>query len=77
MHMHKEHSLQSTFIGKDKFKVTVNPNIDYAFIVAFIVILYEINMQFKLNQDSINKQLIERENYLLTSVMSLHYCLKT
>nr|QEE59969.1 UPF0706 protein isoform 1 [Betula platyphylla] len=42
--MHKKQSLQSVFLGKDKFMVTVNPNIDYAFIVALIVILYQINI---------------------------------
>ncbi|KAA8517698.1 hypothetical protein F0562_015172 [Nyssa sinensis] len=41
--MHKKISAQSVLLGKDKFMVTVNPNIDYAFIVALIVILDEIN----------------------------------
>ncbi|XP_020202740.1 protein LURP-one-related 10 [Cajanus cajan] len=41
--MHKKHTVQSIFIGKDHFNVTVYPNIDYAFIVALIVILDEIN----------------------------------
>ncbi|XP_062167938.1 protein LURP-one-related 15-like [Alnus glutinosa] len=41
--MHKKQSLKSVFLGKDHFMVTVNPNIDYAFIVALIVILYDIN----------------------------------
>ncbi|CAL0302591.1 unnamed protein product [Lupinus luteus] len=41
--MHKKHSVQSILIGKDNFMVTVYPNIDYAFIVALIVILDEIN----------------------------------
>ncbi|KAK4582255.1 hypothetical protein RGQ29_025434 [Quercus rubra] len=41
--MHKKHTAQSIFIGKDNFMVTVYPNIDYAFIVALIVILDEIN----------------------------------
>ncbi|OMO50979.1 hypothetical protein CCACVL1_30093 [Corchorus capsularis] len=36
---HKKHTVQSVLAGKDKFMVTVNPNIDYAFIVALIVIL--------------------------------------
>ena len=39
MQMHKKQSL----FGKEKFMVTVNPNIDYAFIAAVIVILCEIN----------------------------------
>ncbi|KOM37393.1 hypothetical protein LR48_Vigan03g077500 [Vigna angularis] len=41
--MHKKHTVQSILIGKDHFMVTVYPNIDYAFIVALIVILDEIN----------------------------------
>lgn len=36
-------SAQSVLLGKDNFMVTVYPNIDYAFIVALIVILDEIN----------------------------------
>ena len=43
LQMHKKHTAQSIFIGKDNFMVTVYPNIDYAFIVALIVILDEIN----------------------------------
>ncbi|CAJ1809866.1 unnamed protein product [Sphenostylis stenocarpa] len=41
--MHKKHTVQSILIGKDNFMVTVYPNVDYAFIVALIVILDEIN----------------------------------
>ncbi|KAF7845249.1 protein LURP-one-related 10 [Senna tora] len=41
--MHKKHTVQSVLIGKDSFMVTVYPNVDYAFIVALIVILREIN----------------------------------
>ncbi|TKY65732.1 LURP-one-related 15 [Spatholobus suberectus] len=41
--MHKKHTVQSILIGKDRFNITVYPNIDYAFIVALIVILDEIN----------------------------------
>ncbi|WVZ05170.1 hypothetical protein V8G54_018516 [Vigna mungo] len=41
--MHKKHTVQSILVGKDHFMVTVYPNIDYAFIVALIVILDEIN----------------------------------
>lgn len=43
LQMHKKHTVQSLLIGKDRFMVTVYPNIDYAFIVALIVILDEIN----------------------------------
>ncbi|XP_027068444.1 protein LURP-one-related 10-like [Coffea arabica] len=41
--MHKKHSVQSVLLGKDTFAVTVYPNVDYAFIVALVVILEEIN----------------------------------
>ncbi|KAK9289917.1 hypothetical protein L1049_008078 [Liquidambar formosana] len=41
--MHKKHSVQSVVLGKETFTVTVYPNIDYAFIVALVVILEEIN----------------------------------
>ncbi|OMO50980.1 hypothetical protein CCACVL1_30094 [Corchorus capsularis] len=37
--MHKNHTVQNVLAGKDEFMVTVNPNIDYAFIVALLVIL--------------------------------------
>lgn len=43
LQMHKKHTVQSVLIGKDNFAVTVYPNVDYAFIVALIVILDEIN----------------------------------
>ncbi|KAF7825460.1 protein LURP-one-related 10-like [Senna tora] len=41
--MHKKHTAQSILLGKTNFMVTVYPNVDYAFIVALIVILDEIN----------------------------------
>ncbi|XP_057497852.1 protein LURP-one-related 15-like [Actinidia eriantha] len=41
--MHKKRSVESVVLGKDKFIVTVYPHVDYAFIVALIVILDEIN----------------------------------
>nr|GEV77532.1 hypothetical protein [Tanacetum cinerariifolium] len=43
--MHKKHTVQSIALGKDTFAVTVYPNVDYAFIVALVVILHEINKQ--------------------------------
>nr|GEY61396.1 hypothetical protein [Tanacetum cinerariifolium] len=43
--MHKKHTVQSIALGKDTFVVTVYPNVDYAFIVALVVILHEINKQ--------------------------------
>nr|ACU16131.1 unknown [Glycine max] len=45
--MHKKHTVQSIALGKDNFIVTVYPNIDYAFIVALILILDEINQDKK------------------------------
>lgn len=41
--MHKKQNIQSVLLGKDNFSITVYPNIDYAFIVAIIVILDDIN----------------------------------
>ncbi|KAK7287158.1 hypothetical protein RIF29_00245 [Crotalaria pallida] len=41
--MHQKHNVQSVLLGKDSFMVTVYPNIDYAFIVALMVVLNEIN----------------------------------
>lgn len=43
MQMHKKQNIQSVLLGKDNFSITVYPNIDYAFIVALIVILDDIN----------------------------------
>ena len=47
MQMHKKQTVQSIVMGKDNFSVTIYPNIDYAFIVALIVILDEINQESK------------------------------
>lgn len=41
--MHKKHTIKNILIGKDHFNITVYPNVDYAFIVAVVVILDEIN----------------------------------
>ncbi|KAL8153630.1 hypothetical protein V2J09_011390 [Rumex salicifolius] len=41
--MHRNHSIQSLVFDKDTYAVTVYPNVDYAFIVALIVVLHEIN----------------------------------
>ncbi|XWS09473.1 hypothetical protein CRYUN_Cryun40dG0087600 [Craigia yunnanensis] len=43
--MHKKHTVESILIRKDRFNVTVYPNIDYAFVVALIVILDGINTE--------------------------------
>ncbi|CAA0836228.1 Protein LURP-one-related 15 [Striga hermonthica] len=41
--MKRNHTAQSLLLGKDNFGVTVYPNVDYAFIIALIVLLEEIN----------------------------------
>ncbi|KAG5248305.1 protein LURP-one-related [Salix suchowensis] len=41
--MHRKHSLKSKVLETDNFGVTVYPNVDYAFIIALVVILDEIN----------------------------------
>ncbi|KAK3028262.1 hypothetical protein RJ639_037596 [Escallonia herrerae] len=43
--MHKKRSAKSVLLGKDKFMVTVNPNVDYAFVVSLIVLLDYISSQ--------------------------------
>ncbi|KAM7265402.1 hypothetical protein ACFE04_003085 [Oxalis oulophora] len=40
--MQKQHKLQSAMLDKDYFQVTIYPNVDYAFVVALVTILYEI-----------------------------------
>lgn len=42
--MHKKESAESFFLGKDTFMITIYPNVDYAFVVALIVILDAINV---------------------------------
>lgn len=44
MQMHKKESASSYFLGKDTFMITIYPNVDYAFVVALIVILDAINV---------------------------------
>ncbi|KAK9948316.1 hypothetical protein M0R45_003897 [Rubus argutus] len=41
--MHTKHTVTSVLFGKDNFMVTVYPGIDYAFIVALVIILDEMN----------------------------------
>lgn len=49
--MHKKQTtVQSIAFGKDNFMVTVHPNIDYAFVVALILILEEINQDKRRQQ---------------------------
>ncbi|KAK3028263.1 hypothetical protein RJ639_037597 [Escallonia herrerae] len=45
--MHKKRSAKSFFLGKDKFMVRVNPNVDYAFVVSLVVLLDYIKRQGK------------------------------
>ncbi|MQM10266.1 hypothetical protein Taro_043160 [Colocasia esculenta] len=41
--MSRQYKVKNIILGKDTFGVTVYPNVDYAFIVALVVILDEIN----------------------------------
>lgn len=43
MQMHKEHGIKNRVLGKEVFSVTVYPQVDFAFIVAVVVVLHEIN----------------------------------
>ncbi|KAK2973895.1 hypothetical protein RJ640_025604 [Escallonia rubra] len=45
--MHKKRSAKSVLLGMDKFMVTVNPNVDYAFVVSLVVLLDFIRRQGK------------------------------
>ncbi|KAG5550711.1 hypothetical protein RHGRI_015611 [Rhododendron griersonianum] len=41
--MHRNNIIHLPVIGRDSFSVTVYPNVDYAFIVALVVVLEEIH----------------------------------
>ncbi|GMJ08529.1 hypothetical protein like AT5G01750 [Hibiscus trionum] len=41
--MHRNHNVRSLVINADNYGITAYPNVDYAFIVALVVILDEIN----------------------------------
>ncbi|XP_050235183.1 protein LURP-one-related 15-like [Mercurialis annua] len=41
--MHRKHNISTIMFDADNFGVTVYPNVDYAFVVALVVILDEIN----------------------------------
>ncbi|KAK8952044.1 Protein LURP-one-related 15 [Platanthera zijinensis] len=41
--MNRQYSVKNIVLGKDAFGITIYPNVDYAFVVALIVILDEIN----------------------------------
>ena len=43
MQMHKQHKVKNIVLGKDAFGVTIDPNVDYAFIISLVVVLDEIN----------------------------------
>lgn len=43
MQMHKDCGVKNSILGKDVFAVTVYPQVDFAFIVAVVVVLHEIN----------------------------------
>ena len=43
--MEKNKTVRSVLFGKDHLKMTIDPNIDYGFIVALIVILDAIPSQ--------------------------------
>ncbi|KAJ0088388.1 hypothetical protein Patl1_31485 [Pistacia atlantica] len=45
MQLHKKCTAPRILIGKERFMVTVYPNMDYAFIIALIVILDAINSE--------------------------------
>ena len=43
LHIHKKHMFKALCLGKDNFMVAMHQKMHYAFIVALIVILDEIN----------------------------------
>ena len=43
--MRKKTTTQSATLGKNKYKVTIYANIDYAYIVAFILIFTEVSVE--------------------------------
>ena len=42
---HKKHTRHTALSGKDSFSVTVNPNVDYAFIASLVVLFDVIDRQ--------------------------------
>jgi hypothetical protein len=52
--MREKKTMQSVLFGKDNFCLTVNPNVDYAFIASLIVILVEIQISLR----KLTKQLL-------------------
>ncbi|KAK9126781.1 hypothetical protein Scep_015627 [Stephania cephalantha] len=47
--MHKKVTASTVLLGKDTFMVSVCPNVDYAFVVALVVILDAINQDSSVN----------------------------
>ncbi|CAH8278878.1 unnamed protein product [Arabidopsis lyrata] len=43
--MHRKHTVQSVFLEKDNFSVTMYPIVDYAFIASLVVILDDDNRE--------------------------------
>lgn len=43
--MRRKYTVSQVLMGRDTFTVTVYPGVDYAFIVALVVILDEINKE--------------------------------
>ncbi|KAI3891787.1 hypothetical protein MKX03_020925 [Papaver bracteatum] len=41
--MHKNKAVRDKVRGKDTFSVTVSPNVDYAFVIAMVAVLNEVN----------------------------------
>lgn len=41
--MHRNHNVKTFLLGADNYAVTAYPNVDYAFIVALVVLLDEVN----------------------------------
>jgi hypothetical protein len=55
--MEKNKTVRSVLFGKDHLKVTIDPNIDYGFIVALIVILDAIPSRIPIASNAISSQL--------------------
>nr|GEY94388.1 protein LURP-one-related 15-like [Tanacetum cinerariifolium] len=51
--MQRSNSFESIALGKDRFDVTVYPNVDYAFIVALVVILDQSKTYFSASSSTI------------------------
>ncbi|XP_047307407.1 protein LURP-one-related 15-like [Impatiens glandulifera] len=52
--MRKKETVMNGLTGKDDFRVTVNPNVDYAFVVALIVVLDNIDTYNEVKQEPPN-----------------------